>query len=140
MYRYAINPSKHLTICDCETTWRKDLGWDEEMYTGAVYQCQIVPCPYEDAVLSDFELQNQTIIFYEQKYLERIALEKQERLRQQRTVLLNAFDRYKLNVSVGIESDQNIKEELLNWYHMVLDLEEDAILNPPAKIKYYAEM
>lgn len=137
MYRYAINPSINLTICDCEINWHPEVGWTEEMYTGDVYKCKIVDCPYVDANLVDFDINGDTITFNESNYLKRISDDKLESLRTKREGLLTAFDKYKSNILIGIEKDIAMSEEVLNWYQAILDLNEDAINNPPERIKYY---
>lgn len=63
-------------------------------------------------------------------------------LRYKREPLLRAYDTYKINVLYGIEnvstlSGQNSKEEIDNWYRLILDLDPESIENPPEKIKYY---
>lgn len=137
MYRYAINPSKDLTICDCEVNWNPEIGWTEEMYTGKIYKCKLVNCPYTNAVLSDFDVHVENITFNEKRYLKRITIEKDDELRSMRQNLLTAFDKYKANVLVGIEKDSALSKEVLNWYQAILDLDEEAINKPPERIKYY---
>lgn len=68
---------------------------------------------------------------------EGIAERHLEELRNKREGLLTAFDKYKSNVIIGIEKDISMSEEVLNWYQAILDLNEDAINNPPERIKYY---
>ena len=55
-----------------------------------------------------------------------------------RKLILKAFDIYKTNVIYGIETEtEQEKQEILTWYNLVLDLNEQAIFNPPIKIQYY---
>lgn len=61
---------------------------------------------------------------------------RQFNLRSQREVLLSAFDIYKTNVFYGIESDEE-RPIIIEWYEKVLDLDEEAINNPPSKILRY---
>lgn len=59
-------------------------------------------------------------------------------LRDKRTTLLSAFDIYKSNLIVGIlNPTEEEKEEILNWYNRILDLDEDAINNVPSLISKY---
>ena len=56
-------------------------------------------------------------------------------LRQKRKPLLQAFDIHKTNVSYGIcveTTEQH--EEIVNWYELILKLDETAIDNPPKEI------
>ena len=57
-------------------------------------------------------------------------------LRSQRAILLIAFDIYKTNVFYGIENDEN-HDIVISWYKKVLDMEEEAINNPPEEILKY---
>lgn len=61
---------------------------------------------------------------------------KKSELRAERTVILNAFDIYKINVYYGIEQDDN-REEILIWYQDLLDLKESAFENIPEQVKKY---
>ncbi len=59
-----------------------------------------------------------------------------EYLRSKRKPLLNAFDIHKTNISYGVETETEEEREIIvNWYHLVLDLNEEAINNPPQGIK-----
>lgn len=59
-------------------------------------------------------------------------------LRDKRATLLSAFDIYKSNLIVGIlNPTEEEKEEILNWYNRILDLDEDAINNVPSLISKY---
>lgn len=76
---------------------------------------------------------------YTSDELKEIELNK---LRFKREPLLRAFDAYKINVLYGIEktttlSEQTTKQLIDDWYTKLLDLNEDAIDNPPERIKYY---
>ncbi len=67
---------------------------------------------------------------------------KKTELRNKRKPLLDAYDRYKVNILYGIEKVDTLKEqtdkELIDdWYRKILDLNEGAINNPPERIKYY---
>lgn len=57
-------------------------------------------------------------------------------IRSIRESLLNAFDIYKTNVSYGVENDEN-HDQIVAWYRLILDLDENAINNPPEEIKRY---
>lgn len=70
-------------------------------------------------------------------YTEEELLEnKKTEFRLKREPLLVAFDIYKSNVSYGIEEDIN-RESILKWYKAILDLDEEAINNPPSEIRRY---
>lgn len=58
-------------------------------------------------------------------------------LRIKRQALLVAFDKYKTNVLLGLEGTTTLSDDILIWYHAILDLDEDAINNPPERILYY---
>lgn len=74
--------------------------------------------------------------FIQDKYL--IEVNKNNKLRNIRTTLLMAFDIYKSNYIVNaIEVSEERNEEILVWYHAILDLDEDAINNPPEEVKKY---
>lgn len=57
-------------------------------------------------------------------------------LREKRESILEAFDIYKSNVNYGIEQEEN-KEDIINWYQNLLDLNEMAFNTIPIKIKKY---
>lgn len=59
-------------------------------------------------------------------------------LRQRRTPLLNAFDILKGNFIFGIDqiTDEEY-EEIVKWYHSLLDLEAVAFVSIPDKVKKY---
>ena len=58
--------------------------------------------------------------------------------RKLRSPLLKAFDVYKTNVQYGIiEETQEEHEAIIAWYHDLLDLDQTAIDNPPAKVRSY---
>ena len=59
-----------------------------------------------------------------------------QNLRSHRDSLFAAFDIYKTNVFYGIENDSD-RQLIIEWYQRVLDLDEDAINNPPQKIARY---
>lgn len=81
-----------------------------------------------------FDVENNRVIDYDNSEDLRIA--KLEELRQLRTPLLQAFDIYKSNVNYGIEADVN-RVEIITWYNSILDLDEEAINNPPEEIRRY---
>ena len=68
------------------------------------------------------------------------ALKLPEILRNKRKLLFKAFDIYKENVAYGldVETEQE-HEDIKNWYLACLELDENAIENPPAKIIRYAK-
>lgn len=59
-------------------------------------------------------------------------------LREKREPLLKAFDIYKSNLIVGaISLPEEEKKAVITWYNLILDLNEDAINNPPTVISKY---
>lgn len=59
-------------------------------------------------------------------------------LRAKREPLLKAFDIYKSNLIVGaITLHEDEKQQVITWYNLILDLDEDAINNPPQVILRY---
>lgn len=61
-------------------------------------------------------------------------------LRAKREPLLKAFDIYKSNLLVGaISLPENEKQEVITWYNSILDLDADAINNPPEIISKYIQ-
>lgn len=59
-------------------------------------------------------------------------------LRDKREPLLKAFDIYKSNLIVGgISLSDEEKQQVIDWYHLILDLDEGAIDNPPDVISKY---
>lgn len=83
-----------------------------------------------------FDLETMAIVDYDNT--QDLLNKKKEELRLKREPLLTAFDKYKSNVFYGIEEEtQEQKTNILTWYGKVLDLNEEAINNPPEKIKYY---
>lgn len=81
-----------------------------------------------------FDVENNCVIPYDNS--EDLRLQKLEELRALRTPLLQAFDIYKSNVNYGIETDNN-REEIIAWYNAILDLDKNAIYNPPIEIRRY---
>lgn len=60
------------------------------------------------------------------------------KLREKREPLLKAFDIYKSNLIVGaISLSDAEKQQVIDWYHLILDLDEEAINNPPDVISKY---
>lgn len=69
---------------------------------------------------------------------EGVELKRVNALRDKRKVLLNAFDTYNINVTRGfIKENEEQKQAIVEWYQSILDLDENAINNPPERIKYY---
>lgn len=61
-----------------------------------------------------------------------------EVLRKQRSRLLKAFDIYKTNVKYGIEQESEEQHtEMVVWYQKCLDLDYEAINNPPVEVVRY---
>lgn len=61
-------------------------------------------------------------------------------LRAKREPLLKAFDIYKSNLLVGaISLSEDEKQEVITWYNLILDLDADAISNPPEVISKYIQ-
>ena len=61
-----------------------------------------------------------------------------EVLRKQRSRLLKAFDIYKTNVKYGIEQESEEQHtEMVAWYQKCLDLDYEAINNPPVEVVRY---
>lgn len=69
---------------------------------------------------------------------EGVLLRKKDALRNVRESELLAFDKYNTGVLRGIILETN-EEKLgvLEWYKKALDLDAEAIENPPERIKYY---
>ena len=61
-----------------------------------------------------------------------------DKLRMNRDPLLKAFDIYKSNVMYGtvVETDEQ-KALVTEWYQKILDLDEEAINNPPSVVAKY---
>lgn len=75
---------------------------------------------------------------YDLAMQEQEKLAKIETLRAKREPLLRAFDKYKSNVYYGIEVETiEEKQSIIAWYNSILGLEDAALENVPAKIKYY---
>lgn len=73
-------------------------------------------------------------IYKEEEVINEEALLQNKRF--DREPLLRAFDVYKSNVAYGIEPDTH-HDTIIQWYKDILDLNEDAINNPPDDIKKY---
>lgn len=59
-------------------------------------------------------------------------------LRKKREPLLKAFDIYKTNLIVGaISLSDEEKQQVIDWYNLILDLNEEAINNPPDVVSKY---
>jgi hypothetical protein len=66
------------------------------------------------------------------------AEQNKNNLRTKRAPLLTAFDIYKSNLIVGaIEATEEEKAAVISWYKKILDLDEEAIENPPDLVKQY---
>lgn len=91
MYKYAVNLNDNKTICDCETIWNADVGWTEEVYTGEIYACKIVECPYDDACVSDFYEDGEGIKFDEEKYQERIKQKQLDKIKKDQQSMFNSI-------------------------------------------------
>ena len=99
-------------------------------------------CAYVE--LSEEQMTNLCFLRYDedQHYVYEDVEEKEtfakELLRGKRKSLLTAFDTYRTNVQYGdVKETYEQKENLLNWYQRILDLDEEAIDNPPEEITYY---
>lgn len=76
----------------------------------------------------------------EQFYVDAELVEEQRinALRVKREPLLKAFDIYKSNLLVGaLTLPEEEKKAVIDWYNLILDLNEDAINNPPSIIQRY---
>lgn len=70
------------------------------------------------------------------KLLNKNTQEYHDYLRGKRKPLLQAFDIHKTNISYGVETEtEEERQIIIDWYKLVLDLNEEAINNPPAHIK-----
>lgn len=67
-------------------------------------------------------------------YVPYTAEELKERLRNKRTLLLNAFDKWEKAVLRGREQDDYL---IMVWYRNLLDLQDIAFIEVPERIKYY---
>lgn len=135
--KYAVNFDPDKSNCFEEKLWNTaDPAWTEEILTNDVYQCQIVECPYSNAILSDFEFDKECIVFNEEKYKERVEKKRLENLRNQRQPLLNAWDKYNVLVMREIITETSEQlEEVKEWYFKLLEMDGFAISNPPNYIK-----
>lgn len=95
---------------------------DEERYSLGITKC--------------FDLENNCVVDYDNtEYLKK---QKLEELRAKREPLLNAFDKYKSNVNYGIEIESETDRiNIIDWYKLLLELNEYAFKNVPERIKYY---
>lgn len=83
-----------------------------------------------------FDLENNCVIEYNNT--EELERQRKQELRAKREPLLIAFDKYKSNVNYGVEFESEEQRQLIiEWYNDIKDLDENAILNVPEKIKYY---
>lgn len=61
-------------------------------------------------------------------------------LRTKREPLLKAFDIYKSNLIIGaISLSEEEKQQVITWYNLILDLDADAINNPPEVLSKYIQ-
>jgi len=61
-----------------------------------------------------------------------------EVLRAKRAKLFKAFDIFKENVNFGIDNvTKERKKEILDWYHLALDLNYDALESYPQELEKY---
>ena len=83
-----------------------------------------------------FDLENNRVVDYDNT-IDKIIEHKNE-LRSMRTPLLKAFDVYKSNVAYGVEfENEEQREEIINWYNSLLQLDESAFENVPERVRYY---
>lgn len=78
----------------------------------------------------------------EQFYIDDSLIEEYELniLREKRAPLLKAFDIYKSNLLIGaLVVSEEEQQEVITWYNLILDLDEDAINNPPEIIIRYVQ-
>lgn len=78
----------------------------------------------------------------EQFYIDDTLIEEYELniLRGKRAPLLKAFDIYKSNLLVGaLVISEEEQQEVITWYNLILDLDEEAINNPPEIILRYVQ-
>ncbi|MEG0314124.1 MAG: hypothetical protein RR646_02555 [Erysipelotrichaceae bacterium] len=83
--------------------------------------------------INDYLVINGELVYSEARHKDN----KESNLRTKREPLLVAFDSYKSNVLMGLESTNTIGPDIREWYFKVLDLNEEAINTPPERIKYY---
>lgn len=76
----------------------------------------------------------------EQPYIDAELVEevRKNKLREDREPLLQAFDTFKLNLVIeAISIPKDNKKDVIDWYNAILDLDEDAIKNPPKEVSKY---
>lgn len=112
---------------------------DENNYIKATSTCKLAgsfefefPINFDFSKQSCYKIESKKLILIDDRLIE---IDKNE-LREKRESILEAFDIYKSNVSYGIEQEEN-KEEIINWYQNLLDLNEIAFNTIPIKIKKY---
>lgn len=87
--------------------------------------------------LSVYKVDDEGNFYIEQELVEERQF---DILRGKRAPLLEAFDIYKSNLIVGaITPTEEEKQEVLDWYQLILDLDEEAINNPPELIVRYIQ-
>ena len=79
-------------------------------------------------------VQNNQVIFSYQLDEARLLRIEQNKLRQKRKPLLEAFDRWEKAVLRGREADSS---SVMSWYKSLLNLEETAFENIPLAVQYY---
>lgn len=73
-------------------------------------------------------------------YIDKTLVEEKHKqeLRMKREPLLRAFDIYKSNLIVGaISLPEEEKKVVIDWYNLILELDEYSINNPPTAISRY---
>lgn len=94
--------------------------------------------PYlKDGYLIEVKKRNNVLEF---SYVTHRERRKNIKLRQTRSTILQAFDKYKTNVVYGIlDETPETKQKITKWYKSMLNLEPEAFKdeNIPEEIKYY---
>lgn len=124
----TIYPDGLMTICGGDKSLYKRL---EITNYGEVYYV------YGKTSLIDNHDGTYTLFTPEEDIFEDTQKVIRERLRHMREPLLEAFDLWEKAVLRGREVDD---PAIMNWYSLLLDLNEDAIMNEesyPERIKYY---
>ena len=111
---------------------RNDGNWYRQVkiyQNGGVDAEQIQPIEAEEAY-DEYE----DILVYVPYTEEEISNHRLTNLREQRSGLLMAFDKWEKAVLRGRETDD---ENIMQWYQDLLDLKESAFENVPERVKYY---
>ena len=77
---------------------------------------------------------NEDILVYIPYTPEELEQNRLNKLRQERTILLQAFDKWEKAVLRGRELDDT---NVMAWFNMLLDLQESAFSQIPERINYY---